>query len=107
MQSPESPPRRTSNLRALIALNGVLLALLAAVTLAPTVNAQLRPRGQYLMVAGGANNVQSSVVYVIDTVNQEMIALTYDAASRTVNGLAYRNIAADAADLVGRARAGG
>ncbi len=100
--------RSQRNIAALIALNAVLLVLLAAVTFAPSVSAQpARARGVFTMVAGGANNAQSSVVYIVDTVNQEMTAMTYDSASRSVKGLAYRNLAADAASQLGRVRAGG
>ncbi len=107
-QTSSSPPRRpSSNVTALIALNAVLLGVLATVTFAPPASAQVRARGAYTMVAGGANNVQSSVVYIIDTVNQEMTAMTYDSASRSVKGLGYRNLAADASSLIGRVRAGG
>ena len=103
-----SPPRRpSSNFPALIALNAVLLGVLAAVTFAPSVSAQARARGAYTMVAGGANNTQSSVVYIIDTVNQEMTAMTYDSATRSVKGLGYRNLAADSSSVLGRVRAGG
>ena len=105
--STSAPPRPPSNLRALIALNALLLGLLAMVTFAPTVSAQVRARGAYTMVAGGANNVQSSVVYIIDTVNQEMTVMTYDSSTRSIRGLAYRNLAADAANQLGRVRAGG
>ena len=100
--------RPPSNIAALIALNAVLLGLLAAVTFAPSVSAEpARARGVFTMVAGGANNSQSSVVYIIDTVNQQMTAMTYDSASRSVKGLAYRDLAADAANQLGRVRAGG
>ena len=82
--------------------------LLAAVTFAPSVSAQAaRARGVVTMVAGGANNSQSSVVYIVDTINQEMTVMTYDSASRSVKGIAYRNLAADAANQLGRVRAGG
>ncbi|MEE8459002.1 MAG: hypothetical protein V3S08_03975 [Phycisphaerales bacterium] len=100
------PP--SSNIAALIALNAVLIGLLAAVTFAPTVSAQsIRARGAFTMVAGGANNSLSSVVYIIDTVNQEMTVMTYESATRNVKGIAYRNLAADAANQLGRVRAGG
>ncbi len=100
--------RPSSNIAALIALNAVLIGLLAAVTFAPSVSAQSnRARGVFTMVAGGANNSQSSVVYIVDTVNQEMTVMTYDSASRSVKGIAYRNLAADAANQLGRVRAGG
>ncbi len=101
-----APDRPPSNLRALIALNAILLGLLATVTFAPTVSAQVRARGAYMMVAGGANNIQSDVVYIVDTVNQEMTVMTYDASNRTVKGIAYRNLAADAASQLSRVRAG-
>ncbi len=104
--STSAPPRPPSNLRALIALNALLLGLLATVTFAPKVSAQMRARGAYTMVAGGANNSQSDVVYIVDTVNQEMTIMTYDSATRTVKGLAYRNLAADAASQLSRVRAG-
>ena len=105
VRSPRHRP--SSNIAALIALNAVLIGLLAAVTFAPSVSAQGRARGAFTMVAGGANNSQSSVVYIVDTVNQEMTVMTYDSASRTVRGIAYRNLAADAANQLGRVRAGG
>ena len=43
MRSTERPSRRPSNLLALIAVNAVLLGLLAVVTLAPTAEAQGAP----------------------------------------------------------------
>ena len=105
--SRSSPRRPSSNVPALIALNAVLLVVLATVTFAPSASAQMRARGAYTMVTGGANNVQSSVVYIIDTVNQEMTVMTYDSSTRSLRGLAYRNLAADAANQLGRVRAGG
>ena len=94
--------------KGLIALNAALLVLLAAVTFAPAVNAQARARGQYAMVAGGVNNSQSSAVYIADTVNQELLVVTYDPIGKRLDGIAYRNLAADAADFLRtRTRPGG
>ncbi len=102
-----SASRRAGSMRALLALNGVLLALLAAVTLSPAVNAQGRSRGAYAMVAGGANNTQSSAVYIVDAINQELAVVTYDGTTRALTGLNYRSLAADAADVgSSRPRAG-
>ena len=82
---------------ALLALNGALLALLAAVTFGPSVDAQQgRRRGDYTMVAGGVKGANSSAVYIVDTVNQEMMAVTYNQQSKTLDGVGYRNLAADA-----------
>ena len=87
----------------LIALNAVLLAVLALVTLAPSAVAQVaRTRGEYLMVGGRVNGVDGSAVFIIDTRNQEMIAVAYNNSSSNVDGIGYRNLATDA-----RARTGG
>lgn len=100
-----SPP---SIPKGLLALNAVLLALLALVTFAPHAGAQARARGQYTMVAGGVNNSQSSAVYIVDTTNQELMVVTYDATGRRLEGIAYRNLAGDAAEAVRPAsRSGG
>ena len=94
--------------KGLIALNAALVALLAVVTFAPAVKAQTKARGQYTMVAGGVNNSQSSVVYIADTVNQELMVVTYDPIGKRLDGIAYRNLAADAADFLRtRSRPGG
>lgn len=105
----EGRPRPSgSSMRGLIVLNTVLLLLLAAVTFAPAATAQARKRGAYTMVAGGANNSIASVVFIVDTVNQEMVVMQYDSTTRTLVGVTYRDLAADAADLTRtRTRAGG
>lgn len=97
-----APESRPGGLHALLLLNGALLVVLGAVTFAPLAGAQVRPRGTYAMVAGGVNGANSAALYVVDTTNQELIALTYNASTRQVDGIGYRNLAADAASL-GRA----
>ncbi len=111
MQSKRSKTSRgqpASALRALVALNAALLVLLAVVTFAPAADAQGRRRGIFTMVGGGVQGSTSSAVYVVDTVNQELMVLTYSQATKRLDGLGYRNLAADAADLLrGRTRPGG
>ncbi len=98
---------RAGSMRALLAVNAVLVLILAAVTLSPAVNAQGRSRGAYAMVAGGTNNIQSSAVYIVDAINQELVVVTYDGTTRALTGINYRNLAADAADVgSSRPRAG-
>lgn len=87
----------------LLLLNGILLAALALVTMGPSARAQVRPRGEYTAVAGNVSGAMSDVVYIVDTVNAEMIALMYDPSTKGMVGLGYRNIRADAA---GRLQAG-
>ncbi len=89
-----------SNLRSLLAINAALLGLLALVSLAPAVGAQGRGRGDYTMVGGGANGANSAIVYIIDAANQEMIAATFNVNTRVLDGVGYRNLAQDAAQVL-------
>ncbi len=105
-QNDGSPDRRATGTWGLLVLNAVLLGLLAAVTFAPDADAQSRGRGDYTMVAGGVNGSLGSAVYIVDVVNQDLIAVTYDPSTRRLEGLGYRNLAADALEwLRGRSRA--
>lgn len=84
--------------RGLLLLNAALLAVLAAVTLGgPEAEAQIAGRGDYVMVAGNAKGANAGVVYIVDTIHQELIAITYDANTKAVGGIGYRNLAFDAA----------
>ena len=83
---------RTSGL---LALNGVLLFVLGAVTLGPRADAQSRARAEYTMVAGGANGALGGVVYIVDVTNQELLAMTYDSSQSEFYGIGYRNLIAD------------
>ena len=80
----------------LLALNGALLLVLGAVTLGPRVEAQPRARADYTMVAGGAQGALGGAVYIIDTTNQELLALTYDPSQSEFYGIGYRNLIVDA-----------
>ncbi len=86
----------------LLLLNGVLLGALALVTFGADADAQTRGRrGDYTMVAGGANGTAgSAAVYIVDTVNQELVAIAYNQQDNTLDGIAYRNLASDAAGLL-------
>jgi hypothetical protein len=89
--------RPRSNLRALVALNAALLMILAAVTFGGSAGAQRRVPGEYTMAAGGANGTESSAVYIIDVANQEMMAVTYDHQTGTLQGIGFTDLAVDAA----------
>lgn len=89
------------SLRGVLLLNLALLVVLAGVTFAPLATAQQnRPRGDYSMVAGPAQGTDSSVVYIIDATNQEMVAITYDNNQKSINGVGYRNLQRDAAEAL-------
>jgi len=87
----------------LLLLNGLLLALLAAVTFGPSAGAQIRVPANYTMAAGDVKTGGSAVLYVVDTTNRELIALKYDYNTKQLAGVGYRNLGADVeARLSGR-----
>jgi hypothetical protein len=95
------------HLPGLIALNAVLLAVLALVTFGSAVKAQPAPRGrgEYTMVAGGGSGTDAAIIWIVDVANQEMIAMTYNHNTTVLDGVGYRNLAADAATVMrGRVR---
>lgn len=94
--------------RGLVVLNGALLAVLAAVTLSSPSHGQAGPaggqraRGEYTMVAGRIMGGSTHVAYVVDTANQEMIAVRWNEGQKSLDGIGYRNIAQDAQAQPGR-----
>ena len=99
---PPRPPTgfpRRGRLAALVAVNALLAAAVIAGLLTPRASAQPgaigRARGNYLMVSGHATGVTGNVVYIVDTVNQELIALKYQRSAGRLDPLGYRNLATD------------
>lgn len=83
---------------ALVAVNLLLLAHLAGVLELPTAEAQNgRARGKYLAVSGGVAGSESDAVWIVDTVNREMVTLTWDPNRKEILGIGYRDLDADAA----------
>ena len=100
---PDSSPRRpASSMRGLLIINAALLAVLAAVTFGPTAIGQQRVEGEYTMVAGGAIGLNSSIVYVVDVRNRELLAVTYDHNNKKLDGIGYRNISTDTQTVLRR-----
>ena len=88
--------RAPGRLRGLLALNGALLAILAAVTFGATADAQLRGRGEYTMVAGNVKGANAAAVFIVDSVNQEMVVVAYNPQTKELDGVGYANLAQDA-----------
>ncbi len=91
----------------LIALNLGLLALLGLVTLAPSGaearsaesqarRNQPRARGNYTIVAGETSGQTAATLYILDSTNQELVAIEYQQSRNTLNLVGYRNLAEDA-----------
>lgn len=102
----------SSRHRSLIALNMVLLGLLALITLAPGAGAQpggaggaggggtapgQRPRahGQYGVVAGRFQGGVEAAMYIVDSANEELLALRWDRSRKAISVLGYRDMAQD------------
>jgi hypothetical protein len=86
-------------------LNAALLAVLGIVAFGSAAGAQARGRGEYTMVAGGVPGTDSAALYIVDVANQEMIIMTYNQQTKVLDGVGYRNLAADAANAA-RGRSG-
>ncbi|MEM7622721.1 MAG: hypothetical protein AAF235_05910 [Planctomycetota bacterium] len=92
---------RSARVRVLAAVNVCLMGLALVVAFGPAATAQSggqsRPRGSYLLVGGQVISGDSNAVYLVDTSNQEMVALRWDEGARRVEGLGYRDLRSDAA----------
>ena len=52
------------------------------------------------MVAGKVSGTESSAVFIVDTANQELMAVTYSQNSKKLDGIGHRNLASDAASVL-------
>ncbi len=69
---------------------------------APVKVMDARARGDYTMVSGRIGAGGNHVVYVVDSSNQEMIALRWDTTKQVFIGIGYRNLSADGKGARGR-----
>lgn len=87
--------------RGLVGVNILLLGVLAAVSLSPTLHAQgrreaqSRARGEYTMVSGRIVGGNANAVYVVDGANQDMIVVRWNPSTRSLDGIGYRDLTAD------------
>lgn len=61
-----------------------------------------RPRGQYTMLSGRTQTGSNHAIFVIDAVNQEMVALRWDPSRKVMTGIGYRSLGNDAQGGGGR-----
>lgn len=83
----------------LIALNGILLAGVLAITFWPQSAtgqpAPARIRGEYTMVSSKTIMGNADAIYVLDSANRELVAMRWDQGRRSLVGIGYRNLDAD------------
>lgn len=87
------------NLKGLFLLNGLLVAVLAAVTFAPSADAQSgqRFRGKYTMVSGRAQGTTPYLLYVLNQNSRELVAIRYNVQQNLLEGMGYADLAKDTA----------
>ena len=90
--------KQTTSRKGLIALNALLLVAFAAVSFVPESIAQTPRSGHYIAIPAKVNGVTSGVVYIVDTAQQELVAVTWDHNNNRISTLGYRNIKTDAAN---------
>lgn len=87
--------RKRTAVHGLIMLNALLLGALAFVSFSPAAGAQARRNGLYTLVGGTANGQVAGVAFIVDEVNQEMVALSWNEGAKQLLGLGYANLAVD------------
>lgn len=118
--TPTNPPARlvgpslAPSLRSLVVSNAILAVALGLVILgamnskhaaaqpASVVAAGDRARGEYTMVSGRFREGSSSAIYIVDSSNQEVVALRWDSSKQQMVGIGYRSIANDSRAARGR-----
>jgi hypothetical protein len=62
-----------------------------------------RARGKYSLVAGQIQGGGSaSAIYIIDSINEEIVAVRWNQSRNELDGIDYRDLKADAQQEVGR-----
>ncbi len=90
----------------LVILNVALLALVITLGVARNAGANGsqpdRARGAYSMISGAIQGGSNDVAYIIDTVNQELVAIDWNGANSQFRVIGYRNLAVDSKQRGGR-----
>jgi hypothetical protein len=111
--APQQPQGQSLQMRSLLVSNAiaaVALAFVAGGVIQGSASAQPanvagagdRARGDYTMVSGRFREGGGNAVYVIDSSNQEIVALRWDSSKQQMAGVGYRSIANDARAARGR-----
>lgn len=99
--SDQSTPVRGGAPTRLIAANAALLGLLAVLTIAgmqspaEAQSGTARGRGDYTILSGRYQGGTASAVYVVDSANQEVLALIWNRTKQELEPLGMRSMLAD------------
>lgn len=86
----------------LLALNGLLVVVLALVTFAPGAEgrqaaaARSRAPGQYAIISVQFQGATDRAMFIADAANEQLIALRWDRSRRSLDGIGFRDLKADA-----------
>jgi hypothetical protein len=106
------PRPRTAPARILAGVNVALLAAVAVAALVQHVPEDVhaaspaglaRPRGEYTMVSGRAQGMSTAAIFLFDSANQELLAVTWDRAGGDLKAVGFRSVTDDA-QIGGRPR---
>jgi len=92
--------KRNFSVQFLLLLNATLLVMLVFSILVNTAEAQVIRSHRYMAIDGKVNGLTSGVVYILDTTQQELVAITWDHNENRLVPLGYRPVAADAASAL-------
>lgn len=79
----------------LLCLNGALLLVLAAVTLAPRAIGQFQPNSTTLAVSASSGISQEQLLWMFNPQSMEMVVVGWDRTGQSMIPLDFRNVAED------------
>ncbi len=61
-----------------------------------------RSRGSYLIIGGEIQGGDANAIYVLDTINEELLAVRWNHSRRVLEVLGYRDVRRDTSQEAGR-----
>ena len=61
-----------------------------------------RSRGSYMLIGGEIQGGDANAIYVLDTINEELIAVRWNHSRRELEQLGYRDVRRDTSQEAGR-----
>ena len=92
---------RRSRIKALLAVNAVLLTAIVVLPMARSADGQSGPisrgRATYSMAGGTVPATAMGALYIVDETHEEMIGVMWNDKTKSISSFGYRNLAADSA----------